>query len=87
MEDKKFITQEEMDEIKSINQDYEKASKDLGAMELHRIALDTQRKGIESWINQIREKEFELGKKLNEKYGEVNIHPVTGEIVPIDAKQ
>jgi predicted nucleic acid-binding Zn-ribbon protein len=83
----KFVTQEEMDEIKSVQKDYEKVSKDLGGIELHKIALEEQKQGLINFINQIREKEMDLGKRLNEKYGEVSINPLTGEIIPADVKK
>jgi hypothetical protein len=87
MEEKSFVTAEELGQIQEIQKEYDKVSKDLGFMELHKMALEEQRQSLNNYIQQLRGKEMELGKSFNEKYGKVNIDPVTGEIIPIKNEQ
>jgi septal ring factor EnvC (AmiA/AmiB activator) len=70
---KKKLTEEELQQIKDIKQQYTNLSLSLGEIELQKFQLlNTQ--------SQLFENETKLVKQLTEKYGEGTINIQTGEI-------
>ena len=84
------LTAEELKSIKDLQTQYNQAIFELGAAEAQLIAIDEQiekikkgKKGLASDLVTIEQKESELVKSLQEKYGQSSINPETGEITPI----
>jgi oligoribonuclease NrnB/cAMP/cGMP phosphodiesterase (DHH superfamily) len=84
------LTPEELDSIKSLQSKYNQTIFEIGASEAQLIAfqqgidkLQEAKKGLVSDLTTIEQKESELVKSLQEKYGAGNINPETGEITPI----
>ena len=87
---KKQLTQEEIDAIKDLQAQYNKAVFELGSVEaqLHYLlaqteSLKTEKNNILSDMNTIGDKEKELVDSLQEKYGAGNIDLASGEITPL----
>ena len=87
---KKQLTQEEIEAIKDLQTQYNKAVFELGSVEaqLHYLlaqteSLKTEKNNILSDMNKIGDKEKELVDSLQEKYGAGNIDLTTGEISPL----
>jgi chromosome segregation ATPase len=87
---KKQLTQEEIEAIKDLQTQYNKAVFELGSVEaqLHYLlaqteSLKTEKNNILSDMNKIGDKEKELVDSLQEKYGAGNIDLVSGEITPL----
>jgi oligoribonuclease NrnB/cAMP/cGMP phosphodiesterase (DHH superfamily) len=87
---KKQLTQEEIDVIKDLQTQYNKAVFELGSVEaqLHYLlaqteSLKTEKNNILSDMNTIGDKEKELVDSLQEKYGAGNIDLASGEITPL----
>jgi chromosome segregation ATPase len=87
---KKQLTQEEIDAIKDLQSQYNKAVFELGSVEaqLHYLlaqteSLKTEKNNILSDMNKIGDKEKELVDSLQEKYGAGNIDLASGEITPL----
>jgi len=83
------LTQEELQSIKDLQSKYNQTILEIGAAEAQSIVfqeniekLTEAKKGLVSDLKTIEQKESELVKSLQEKYGEGNIDINTGEITP-----
>jgi uncharacterized coiled-coil DUF342 family protein len=90
MSETKQLTQEELQQINELQQQYNKFVFELGSVEAQLQALlqqksllETEKEGIMNDIKTLGEKEKELITTLQEKYGTGNINPQTGEITPL----
>lgn len=84
------LTQEELQSIKDLQSKYNQTIFEIGVAEAQRIALqeqfekiETNKKGLVSDLATIEQKESDLIKSLQIKYGAGSINPETGEIIPI----
>ena len=84
------LTAEELQQIKDLQSKYNQAIFEIGASEAQLIAfqqgiekLQQAKKDLVSNLTTIEQKESELVKSLQEKYGQGNINPETGEIIPV----
>jgi oligoribonuclease NrnB/cAMP/cGMP phosphodiesterase (DHH superfamily) len=84
------LTVEELKSIKDLQSQYNQSIFELGAAEAQLIAIEEQaekikkgKKGLVSDLVTIEQKESELIKSLQEKYGQGSINPETGEITSI----
>jgi low affinity Fe/Cu permease len=84
------LTTEELKSIKDLQTQYNQSIFELGAAEAQLIAIEEQsekikksKKGLVSDLITIEQKESELIKSLQEKYGQGSINPETGEITPV----
>jgi len=84
------LTQEELQSVKDLQSKYNQTIFEIGISEAQRLALVEQTEKLESNkktllgdLATIEQKESELVKTLQEKYGEGSINPDTGEITPI----
>ena len=84
------LTTEELQSIKDLQSKYNQAIFEIGASEAQLIVfqeniekLAEAKKGLVSDLKTIEQKESELVKSLQEKYGEGNIDINTGEITPV----
>ena len=84
------LTQEELQSIKDLQSKYNQTIFEIGAAEAQLIVfqeniekLTEAKKGLVSDLKTIEQKESELVKSLQEKYGEGSIDINTGEITPV----
>ena len=84
------LTTEELQSIKDLQSKYNQTIFEIGVAEAQRIALQEQvdklgenKKQLVNDLATIEQKESELTKSLQEKYGTGSINPETGEITPI----
>jgi hypothetical protein len=84
------LTAEELQQIKDLQSKYNQTIFEIGASEAQLIAfqqgidkLQKAKNDLMSDLATIEQKESELTKSLQEKYGVGNINPETGEITPI----
>ena len=83
------LTPEELQQIKELQSKYNQTIFEVGASEAQIIAfqqgienLQKAKNGLVSDLKTIEQKESELVKSLQEKYGQGNINIETGEITP-----
>ena len=83
------LTQEEIQQIKELQTRYNQTILEIGAAEAQLIIfqeniekLTEAKKGLVSDLKTIEQKESELVKSLQEKYGQGSINIETGEITP-----
>jgi chromosome segregation ATPase len=84
------LTPEELQSVKDLQSKYNQTIFEIGVAEAQIITLQQQieklqkdKKDLVADINSIGDKEAELVKSLQEKYGTGNIDPETGEITPV----
>jgi len=83
------LTQEEIQQIKELQQKYDQTVFELGSLEAQIIVLNTQidklneeKRNLVSDLNTVGKKESELVKSLQEKYGTGSIDVESGEVTP-----
>jgi hypothetical protein len=77
---KKKLTEEELQQVKEIKQQYTNLALSLGELELQKINLERDKEQLLEIQEQLSMKEMSLVKTLNEKYGNGSINIETGEI-------
>jgi oligoribonuclease NrnB/cAMP/cGMP phosphodiesterase (DHH superfamily) len=84
------LTQEELQSVRDLQSKYNQTLFEIGVAEAQRLALleqaekrESDKKVLLSDLATIEQKENELVKSLQEKYGAGSINPETGEITPI----
>ena len=89
METTTKFTEEELKSIQEIQQEYQNKVMQLGQVELEKIFLKQRQESVEkldesvkSEFSKLQDKERELVKGLNEKYGPGTLNPQTGEFTP-----
>jgi len=80
------FTEEEVSSINQLRQDVANVFTQLGQVAIERNRRITELEGIESQLfqkhSELQQQEQELFKGLNEKYGDGNFDPATGEFTP-----
>lgn len=74
------LEDQELQEIKQFQSDFDQLQVLLGQIQLQKFKLDNDELILKSKYNDLLLKEKEIGEKLNDKYGEVQIDLKTGEI-------
>jgi len=84
------LTQEELQQVRELQSKYNQTLFEIGVAEAQRLALleqveklENNKKVLLGDLATIEQKENELTKSLQEKYGTGSINPETGEITPI----
>jgi oligoribonuclease NrnB/cAMP/cGMP phosphodiesterase (DHH superfamily) len=84
------LTQEELQSVRDLQSKYNQTLFEIGVAEAQRLALleqiekrESDKKVLLGDLATIEQKENELTKSLQEKYGIGSINPETGEITPI----
>jgi len=75
----KVLTQEELQQIKDIRQEKSILVEQFGLIEYSIQDLEQQKQLLNSSLSDIKQKEIELGKTLQEKYGDGTINVEKGE--------
>lgn len=80
METKK-LTQEELQQISSLRQEFDSLVGNLGLTEFQMLELEIQKNEIKKQIVDIKSKENQILNDLNQKYGDGSISLETGEFI------
>jgi hypothetical protein len=80
MSEVKKLSEEELQQIKEIKQEYTNLALSLGELELQKANLEKDKLRFLNYQDQLGNKETELAKQLTEKYGNGSINIETGEI-------
>jgi hypothetical protein len=75
----KVLTQEELQQIKDIRQEKSILVEQFGLIEYSIQDLEQQKQLLNSSLSNLKQKEIELGKILQEKYGDGTINVEKGE--------
>lgn len=77
----KVLTQEEITQLKKVQQDRANLIEKFGVLEIHRQELKLQEQQLSSSYQQLKQHEEQLGKQLQNKYGDGTIDLEKGEFI------
>lgn len=80
--EKKVLTQEEVNKLKELKQEFQNLTDVAGKVEIQIMNLELQKQTIKANLQQIQQKELVLAKELEEKYGNGTISLESGEFLP-----
>ena len=79
----KILNQEELQTLKTIQEETQAIILEFGEIELIQIQLAERKEKTKTFLNEVSQKEQNFSQSVFEKYGKCNINPQTGEITPI----
>jgi hypothetical protein len=79
------ITEEELKELKDLQQAKQSLIYALGELEYEKLRLDTQKQTLEIQFSQVVQGEYEVSQRISEKYGDNKIDLKTGALEAITA--
>lgn len=82
--DKQFLTQEEQQTLKSIQEETQKVILELGEVELIQYQLDVRKQKAKQAIEELSNAEKNFSQTLFEKYGTSTLNPETFEIIKVE---
>ena len=82
--EKIVLTQEEINDLKSIQEQNSQLIVSFGQIEIAIQNLDTQKSELKKQFYALKSKENELAQSLQAKYGNGNINIETGEFTKVD---
>jgi predicted transposase YdaD len=79
----KVLNQEELQTLKTIQDETQTVIIELGEIELIQLQLNERKEKVKQFLNEVSKKEQTFTQSIFEEYGKCNINPQTGEIIPI----
>jgi hypothetical protein len=83
----KELSQEVIDQIKSIQQKNQAIEIELGQIELVKLAVKQRRAAAEQFLTELKDEEVTLGQFLQNEYGNGTIDIEQGVFVPSEPQQ
>ena len=80
--EKKVLTQEEIDKIKKLKDQFEDLTITAGNIEIQIMNLQLQKDQIKSNLQQLQQQEKVIAQELEKKYGDGTISLESGEFLP-----
>ena len=80
--ERKVLTQEEIEKIKNLKQQFEDLTGVAGNVEIQIMNLKLQKDQIKSNLQQLQQQEKVIAQELEEKYGDGTISLESGEFLP-----
>ena len=80
--EKKVLTQEEIDKIKKLKDQFEDLTGVAGNVEIQIMNLQLQKDQIKSNLQQLQQQEKVIAQELEKKYGDGTISLESGEFLP-----
>ncbi len=82
MSEKKVLSQEEITELKELQATFKNLTEVSGVIEMQNYNIQLKKEQLKLNLQKLQEKEGDLAKKLEEKYGQGSISLETGEFLP-----
>lgn len=82
--EKQFLTEEELNNLKEIQNQTQAIVLELGEIEMIKIQIEARYQNVKDFLAEISNLEKDFTKSVFDKYGKVNIDPRTGEITKLD---
>jgi len=79
----KVLTQEELQTLKTIQEETQAIVIEFGEIELFQIQLNNRKENAKKFLEELSKKEQDFNQNIFEKYGKATINPQTGEVTPI----
>ena len=84
MSEEKVLSQEEIDNIKEVRENYQILIENVGEVEIAIMNLNIKKKNYAKELEKIQQKEKEIAEELEKKYGKGNVSLETGRFTPIE---
>ena len=81
--EKKVLTEEEINKVKSLKEQFKKLTEIIGETEVQMMNLQLRKEQLTINFQKIQQEELALAKELEDKYGEGSISLDSGEFLPI----
>jgi hypothetical protein len=82
--EKQFLTEEELQTLKTIQTQTQNLILELGEIEMIKIQIENRYNNAKSYLSDLSNQESEFTQSVFKKYGKASVNPETGEIVKID---
>jgi len=73
------LTPEELQVIETVQKENDLIIREMGLIGIAEINLEDRRERAENFLTELRQKETDLAKRLEEKYGKGTVNLATGE--------
>ncbi len=81
--EKKFLTKEELDQLRSIQKQTQEVIFELGEIELIKLQLENRYNKAKTAFEHAVTLEKEFSNQINTAYGKIELNPETGEITKL----
>jgi len=81
---KTVLTQEELDTLRSLQQQFQTIQFELGEIEVVKISLEERYENAKKSLSETNQKEIDFSNSLKEKYGDISLNVETGEFSKLD---
>lgn len=81
------LTQEQLQQISDIQNNYQAVAQELGNIELQKIALEARRQAAEQFLIELQTQEKEVAITIEQEYGKGSINLSTGEFTPVQEEE
>jgi len=81
---KTVLTQEELDTLRSLQQQFQTIQFELGEIEVVKISLEERYENAKKSLTETNKKEIDFSNSLKEKYGDISLNVETGEFSKLD---
>jgi hypothetical protein len=82
--EKQFLTQEELQTLKNIQDQTQAIVLELGEIEMIKIQIESRHQNAKQFLSDLSKQEQEFTQSIFEKYGKTTVNPETGEIIKLD---
>jgi hypothetical protein len=79
----KFLAEEELQTLKTIQTETQALIAELGEISLIRLQIDERYNQAKAFLDSLIKKEQDFNQSVINTYGRSNINPETGEIIPL----
>ena len=85
--EKKVLSQEELNQVKNLREEFANITTDLGNLEMQIMSIELEKENLKDKLKSLRSQELSLADELKEKYGDGNISLETGEFTPFEFEE
>ena len=82
--EKKFLTEEELQTLKTIQNQTQTLVLELGEIEMIKIQIENRYNNAKQFLSDLSKQEQDFTESIFEKYGKSSVNPETGEITKLD---
>jgi hypothetical protein len=81
--EKQFLTEEELQTLKNIQQQTQAVVLELGEIEMIKIQIENRYNNAKQFLSDLSQQEQNFTQSIFEKYGKASVNPETGEITKV----
>jgi hypothetical protein len=81
--EKQFLTQEELQTLKTIQSQTQNLILELGEIEMIKIQIENRYNNAKQFLSDLSQQEQNFTQSVFEKYGKSSVNPETGEITKV----